>query len=738
MAKPSQAGTYDILVTVNNPNFAFSDGTETQTVGALTIDRREVTAAWQNLRRTYGDGQETKVLLSNVAAEDGVTAQVSGAGENAGEYEVTASLTGEDAGNYRLTRGGGATLIIQRAPVSFTVSGNTAQADGSAHFADVTPSVDFDGYTVSYRQNGQDVAEPALPGSYEIWVEITDGNYRHSGGSGGEARLVGALSIYGQAAPALYAISFQGGEGAQGDPPTLPDALAGQAITLPENPFTRAGSLFAGWEYGGALYQPGDSFLMPAGDVTFTARWVENTYAIGGIVNQGQEDGGEELVPVANAAVTLMRGAEKIDEAFTGTNGSYQFDRVAPGVYNLVVNYGGITVTRKVEIVAADVTDTRITLPAGMTNSVVRVADNIPPVVVGNLDTVFDSTDGTVYTEEDKGKVAAGATVEITFTAGEKTESAAEEDLALIQGVKAPRDQLALLMDYALSKRVEEPDQPATEISLKESSVLLEVVLFLPRDLQGKYSYSVYRVHEGEAQRIEGGPGAGEEYLTVSGDRTMLTLHVKRFSTYAVAYADQPASSGSSQDRYEDQTWEDVLQEILDSRPGDVVHLDGGRLENLPPEIMEALGENGVDLEIDWDGETIYIPAEGALTPEPGRIYYPLSELEEYYRDWQPASPALQPVPAGEAPAQEEPDAEEPSRPSEDGGVSGEEAPREEPEAQEERGVFCRIDFLTGGRTHFGCWWCWIVLLAIAALIIYKAASHKEKKEEEESSTEAK
>ena len=70
-------------------------------------------------------------------------------------------------------------------------------------------------------------------------------------------------------------------------------------------------------------------------------------------------------------------------------------------------------------------------------------------------------------------------------------------------------------------------------------------MLPLPAELQGKDSYSVYRVHGGQAQKLTMTPSTDlGEYFTVSGDKTSLTLYVKCFSTYAIGYSESSGGNG--------------------------------------------------------------------------------------------------------------------------------------------------------------------------------------------------
>lgn len=92
--------------------------------------------------------------------------------------------------------------------------------------------------------------------------------------------------------------------------------------------------------------------------------------------------------------------------------------------------------------------------------------------------------------------------------------------------------------------------------------MLLEILLPLPTELQGKYGYSVYRVHSStgqdqnkEAQELKQGEANKNElgeYFTVNSDKTQLTLYVKCFSTYAVGYSNAPVTTPPSDNTGDD------------------------------------------------------------------------------------------------------------------------------------------------------------------------------------------
>ena len=151
-------------------------------------------------------------------------------------------------------------------------------------------------------------------------------------------------------------------------------------------------------------------------DVTFKAQW-EKVFRVEGKVTEETE--GTDPQAVTGAVVSLWLGANKLNETTTDSNGDYHFDNLTPGIYNLVVTKDVRTVTKKVEIKAQNAVRNAI-LPKGATNSIVEVLPGSPDIVVGQLDTMFNSPGDAVYTQEDARTVEEGGKVEITFKAAEK------------------------------------------------------------------------------------------------------------------------------------------------------------------------------------------------------------------------------------------------------------------------------------------------------------------------------
>ncbi len=545
-ADKTDAGSYDVIVTISDNNLKFEgqeESVRTFKVGTLTIGKKSITALWKNLHHVYdGTTRAASFALTGVESVDigNVSAQISGGEQkNVGLHNVTADLTGTRAANYKLTNPSG-TLVIQKAPVTFTVSDDMVKHDGLAKIATVTAtanSVSFTGFTVTYRKDGKKVETPTDMGSYDIYAEFTNTNYRHVDGTDGTARKIGVLNIYKDTAPATFKLSFASGEGGSGSMTSMTAAQAGTARALPVCAFTKTDSVFGGWQYNGKTYQPGEVLEQPSSNITLTAFWIKSTFTISGVVDQNGN-------PAADAVVTLMLGSRQIAETVTDGTGKYSFANVAPGMYNLVVSKNGVTQTTKVDIVAADVSGKNITLPIGKTNSVVQVASGSPAIVVGNLEKTFAEKDNSVYTAADKAVVTNGGSVEIKLTAKLLTGDKNDEDQSKI--AQKANGTVALFLDLKLEKTVTSFAGITTTTNVPVSNVLLETVIQLPGELQGKSDYTVCRLHDGKLDTITTNPNADGEYIKVNSDKTTLTVYCKNFSTYAIAYTTYSGGGESS------------------------------------------------------------------------------------------------------------------------------------------------------------------------------------------------
>lgn len=550
---PTDAGSYTVQAV-----FAATNNYRQVTKQAgFTVEKRGITVTWNRLDAVYnGAAQAPEIAgLVGVLAADAGRVEASaahGAQTAAGTYSASARLTGERAHNYVL-QNGAATFAIRPAPVTFRVEGSSVLYDGQSHTAAITAQAlgqPFDGFAIRYQtMDGAEVTAPQEAGRYRILAEITDPNYRHGDGADGSAQQIGVLEIYQAAAPAAYSVTFlPGAEDAAGAAPTLPASLAGGILILPgPGGLERAGYRFAGWQYEGRVYSAESSFVMPAENVTFTAAWDETSYAIDGSVIWEGTEGENAPQPVEKVLVTLTRGNEQIAQTQTGPDGSFSFQQVSAGLYNLVATYGGIVQTQKVELVDRDQNQCVIRLPRGNTNSVLKVLDGAPPVVVGNLDNVFTPQPDEVYTAGDRKLVESGGTVEVRMTVADASpvpDSPLADALESVsQGFRE-----GLTLDLTMGKtRLDADGSSLSREPIAQSNLLIEIVIPLNGALQNCRSYRVLREHEGAVDEIGAQANAQGEYFVLNESRTALTIFAKQFSLYSVLYSNAlPEEGGES------------------------------------------------------------------------------------------------------------------------------------------------------------------------------------------------
>ena len=266
-----------------------------------------------------------------------------------------------------------------------------------------------------------------------------------------------------------------------------------------------------------------------------------STYGVSGEVHESDDK------PAVGVKVTLVLGDRLIDSTKTDDKGKYSFGNVAPGVYNLVAERGGIIMTIKVEVVSEDVAVSPIIMPQGKTNSVVEVKSDKPEenveAVVGNLETVFETVgEGKPFTDEDQAVVNGGGSVEIKLTVT-KTDTGATSNA--IKKQLSDKTKVGVRLKLEVSKTVTETNGNSKTTPVTDTDVLLETIIRLPAALQGKDSYTVYRLHGAVVHALTAEKNTDGEYIEVSPDKTAITIHAKLYSEYVIAYQERGETGGS-------------------------------------------------------------------------------------------------------------------------------------------------------------------------------------------------
>lgn len=537
---PTNAGSYTIKALVE----ATQNYKKVEVSTSFEIEKRTATIEWSNLVHTFnGSSASPSVVVKGLASTDtsddcSIAVKDYNGNSEVGKYNINTTVTGNKTFNYNLVGKNTEILTIVPAPVSVVVSDLLHNVDGIEKKATVTltPNV---AHTVSYRTRTGEVSSITTAGSYDVYVTLNNDNYRFENETDGSSRKFASMILYENTPPELYTVSFDGGAtDAIGTAPSLAPAQAGEKILLPYNTFTSGNNAFAGWEYNGIIYQPHDLVNQPANnEAVFIAQWTPLSYQLGGTVYH-------EQLPVSGAKLELMRGSEKVAQTYSLANGKYNFSDVLPGTYNLVATKavdinGEIIQTIMVELTAQNIQDANIDLPSGKTNSVLEVLPGAPKIITSNLGESFDVQDGTVYTNEDKEKVLNGGEVEIKLTVQRlEKEDILEEELSALQGAVS-NTQLTVFMDLGVQKKVVDSMGVTSYTPVQQTDVMLEMQIPLPIDMQGKHSYSVIRMHNGDVDVITQEKNANGEYIVVNADKTVVTLYSMKFSTYVLAYSDK-------------------------------------------------------------------------------------------------------------------------------------------------------------------------------------------------------
>ncbi|WP_126981287.1 leucine-rich repeat protein [Acetobacterium bakii] len=442
-------------------------------------------------------------------------------------------------------------------PTNLTIVGKTPAAIAAYEAADTsTPNGYWYGWALSYplTVNKGTVNEATASGDYRIGTTVTiratapeDGQrFKEWTIQKGDVVLAKAtdaettftmpgktveVTANYEAIP-VTSISFDANSGA--GTTASQQISAGSPQNLSVNTFTRVGYSFKNWntsaDGSGTAYADSAQFSASVTEsVVLYAQWTDNknTFTVSGTVADSADQ------PLSGAVVKLMQGNAQIGVSITtDVDGGFTINNVPNGNYNLVVSKNGVVVTTLVNINNADPGfSSAIILPDEKMNSEVVVKENTPAIVVGNLEQQF--------TDADKVLAAAGDLVEIKFTAEAEDETAPNVGNITAAAAATGRT-VGMFIDFSVFKTI----GSAAPDSLPELPSLIEVLIPLDASLQGKTDYTIYRYHGSAVEAITKIPNAQGEKIELIDDGATIKLSAKKFSTYAVAYAEAVPDPG--------------------------------------------------------------------------------------------------------------------------------------------------------------------------------------------------
>jgi hypothetical protein len=114
----------------------------------------------------------------------------------------------------------------------------------------------------------------------------------------------------------------------------------------------------------------------------------------------------------------------------------------------------------------------------------------------------------------------------------EKEASAAANGTEVSAAITAASKQVGMIIDINLSCSVD----GGITTAVAETSNLIELIVPIPTELQNKATYAVYRYHGTGTDAISEIENAEHEKIIIDRTNWTITLYVKKFSTYAIAY----------------------------------------------------------------------------------------------------------------------------------------------------------------------------------------------------------
>ena len=296
-----------------------------------------------------------------------------------------------------------------------------------------------------------------------------------------------------------------------------------------------AGELTAAW-----VFTPDDGkYAAVTGTIRLTvSEPVVPTYTVGGTVKTySLTDSTAPQQPAADAIVTIRKGVEILGgQKRTDAEGQFSLDGVPAGVYNVVVEYQGKTVTQKVEITDHNVAGLNVEIPLEDVNSKLDIKDSgglTEDLVVGGLEKEANdqfNKDGTA---------ASGGSVDVKMEIESKPENKNDAEQSAIR--EAAKEKALDFIDMALSLVRNGEEKP-----LPETRNVLEIIISYDTSRAG---ITVIRHHDGNVENFKRldslTPG---QDMTFYVDEANKCIHIftSRFSTYAIGYEPAGSSGGSS------------------------------------------------------------------------------------------------------------------------------------------------------------------------------------------------
>ena len=160
---------------------------------------------------------------------------------------------------------------------------------------------------------------------------------------------------------------------------------------------------------------------------------------------------------------------------------------------------------------------------------------------IAQIEAKVDGLDKILELDENKALVNDGKSVGVSLTVKNTASSGVSEK---IKEKLAGSNLVGLRLELTVEKTVTENGAVVERETIPDTVELLKTTITLPAELQGKSGYVVYRLHDGNVHVLTEKPNENGEFITVSADKTQITICARLYSEYVIAYQTSGSSGG--------------------------------------------------------------------------------------------------------------------------------------------------------------------------------------------------
>ena len=160
---------------------------------------------------------------------------------------------------------------------------------------------------------------------------------------------------------------------------------------------------------------------------------------------------------------------------------------------------------------------------------------------IAQIEAKVDGLDKILELNENKALVNDGKSVGVSLTVKNTASSGVSEK---IKEKLAGSNLVGLRLELTVEKTVTANGVVESKQTIPDAGVLLKTTITLPAELQGKSGYVVYRLHGDAVHVLTEMPNANGEFITVSADKTQITICARLYSEYVIAYQTGGSSGG--------------------------------------------------------------------------------------------------------------------------------------------------------------------------------------------------